>query len=70
MGDNTVHRLLSTGTSEAPLTMTDALTVLGTLWKSGGLAIQLKYYLFLLELKIKNPVICELCTYFLAGRGI
>jgi hypothetical protein len=56
----TVHRLLSTGTSEAPPTMTDTLTVSGTVWKRIGLAIQLKYFLFLLELKIKNPVICEL----------
>jgi len=51
---------ISTGTNEAPLTMTEALTVSGTVWKGGGLAIQLKYCLFLLELKIKNPIICEL----------
>ena len=60
MGDNTIHRLLSTGTSEASPTMTDALTVSGIVWKNSGLAIQLKYYLVLLGLKIKNPVLCEL----------
>jgi len=40
--------------------MTDALTVSGIVWKNSGLAIQLKYYLVLLGLKIKNPVLCEL----------
>jgi len=60
MGDNTIHRLLSKGASEAPPAMTDALTVSGTVWRSSGLAIQLKYYLVLLGLKIKNPVICEM----------
>jgi len=54
-----VHRLLSTGTIEAPPTMTDALTVSGTVWKSSGLAIQLKYYLVLLGLKMLY-VNCEL----------